>query len=391
MANPIVSNEFMGRLVVSYKDGETIYAYDEITRGLYKFSIYNKEVSIVLSSESIFRNSFDAIMGISKRYNEIILIPLFLDSEWIFYDIKEKKVRYDCPIKKRVRISSTITIDMNLFLIPSDIYSPIITCSLDDMKVIKIHEKWYRPGKEDGGTRVWGTSSCKNLIAIPIINSNCICCMNIENIAIITPQIYDTIHSVSICKDRIWILPNIEKAIYASNLEGDIIEKVSLSQIKSETITGKFIRIIATEESVFLLPSYGEDMYVYLCKEKQIVHIDLKDRYFLQGRLFAQNLAPYWDFVIENKMLHLLPRDCRYRMIDICSIENKERNLYYGENIDCNKYWNMAVANQKDCMFEKRKGELKEFFQYMFCFEAEHTLKRKEKIGTHIWKNVVKE
>lgn len=81
MVNSHMLEEFIGRFGISYKDGKIIYAYDEITHGLYKFRLDSYMVDLLVPPLYIHQKITDNIKGISKIGNEIILIPFCLDSK----------------------------------------------------------------------------------------------------------------------------------------------------------------------------------------------------------------------------------------------------------------------------------------------------------------------
>lgn len=391
MINSSRTEEFVGHFGVSYKDGDNVYAYDDISHGLYKINLNMRKADLVISFEDIHRDSLKEIKGITKYKNEIILIPFFSDFSWIFYDIEEKKIRYDCPFKNKINLSSAITIGNDLFLIPENIYNPIVLFSLDKMMIIKTYEKWYKndTNKKDDkkNFKIWGASSYNKMVVFPIINSKRIVCMNFNDINIITLDIPVTISSVSIYKDKIWILPISGEYIYRSNLKGEIVDRVNLLQNEQRISANDFIRVVAIEELVVLFPIYEKNICVYQPEKKKILQIENK-RSFLYGRLFECNLTPYWDYVVEDEMLHILPCDYRYKRINISAIEDKEYALYYGENIDCIKYWKMAESINQSRMFEKGKNGLDDFFQYLF-YLSENPLARENKIvGRKIWENL---
>lgn len=387
MIDSKLMKEFVGRLVVSYKIGETIYAYDEITHGLYKFSIYERKVDMVISPQNICCSSFNKIMGISRSKDELILVPLFLNTKWIFYNLKEKKIRYSFPIKSKICISGTITIGRNLFLIPSDIYNPIIVFSLDDMKVIKTYEKWNTINGKEGGIYIWGASAYDDSVVFPIINSKIIYCINLSDVKMIKLNIPDPIFSLSVYKNKIWVLPVSGKSMYVLDFKGKILEEVDLSQIGLKISANRFNRIVVLDGIVCLFPNYGGNIFVYQCHKKQFVQINV-GKIYTYGRLFMEELTPYWDFIIEDKILHILPRDCRYKKINIFSLENEEVCLYYGKNINYAKYWEMLRREQKNYIYDKRKSDLDDFLQYIMYSYESCLLKKGEVIGKKVWEKV---
>lgn len=389
MVEPIISEEFIGRFIRSYKDGEILYAYDEITHGLYSFSFALKKVSLVLPPESIHRNSADKIVGVAKGDDEIILVPDHLDSEWTFFDVKKETVRYDRPFEYRVYISGAIMIGTNLFLIPANTCNPIVIFSLDKMEVVKVFEKWNKQMEEKNAPPfwIWGASYCDDCVIFPIVESNCIGCMNAEDISVIKADIPETILSVSVYGDRIWILPTSGEYIYALNFKGEIVDKVNLLQSEAGVSVKGFVRIAATENNIFLFPIYGGNVYVYQCRRNRILQLE-RGKKCLRGRLYEENPTPYWEYVVENEMLHLLPCDYRYKRINMSSLDIEEYSLSYGENINYGRYWKMMGKIRKECVLEKKESDLEDFLQYLLCFCRDYLGEDNKNNGKEIWEKV---
>lgn len=382
------STEFMGRFGISFKERESVYAYDEITHGLYEFTLGMREVNMILPPESIHRNNTDRIIGISKIKNVIILIPLFSNSEWIFYNEEEKVIRYETIIENKVRISSAITIEKNLFLIPSYINEPVIIVSLDCMTKIKTYENWYKRSvnKLNCDTSIWGASCYRNIIAFPIVYSKNIVFMNYDEINVIMPDIPESILSSSVYGDKIWILPASGRYIYSTSYSGNVLDKIDLTE--ASVSTDRFCRIAATEAAVFLLPNYGENIYAYQSKKKRFAQIKTKST-CLRGSMFLWLTAPYWDFIVENGMLHLLPTEYRYKEIHISSLESREYGLYYGDNINEEKYWKTIRYVQKKAIEEKGRNDLEDFFQYVLFTCEKYFVEENKEIGEIIWINTM--
>ena len=389
MIEPIISEEFIGRFIRSYKDGEILYAYDEITHGLYSFSFDSKKVNLVLQPENIHRNSADKIVGVAKGDDEIILVPNHLDSEWIFFDVKKETVRYDRPFEHRVYISGAIMIGTNLFLIPANTCNPIVVFSLDKMEAVKVFERWNKQMEEKNESPfwIWGASSCDDCVIFPIVESNCIGCVNAEDIRVITVDIPKTILSVSVYGDRIWVLPTSGEHIYESDFRGNIVNKVSLPQDGLKIRAKDFLRIAAAGETVFLFPVYGGNICAYQCRENQVVELKQQKKY-LKGRLYEENLTPYWTYVVEDKILHLLPCDYHYKRINISSLDSEEYSLSYGKNINYTRYWEMMGNIQKECVLEKGESDLEDFLQYTLCNNKENFTEGNMKKGKEIWKRI---
>ncbi len=390
MVKSASTEEFIGRFGISYKDGKIIYVYDEITHGLYKFELGARKVNLVLTPKDIHRNKIDKIRGISKSGNEIILIPSYLNSEWVFYNKENGKIRYKTPIKEKIRISGAVTVKETLYLIPFDIYNPLTIISLEDENKISLYNGWF--SKDNLGNEVyyvWGAFSYNHTVAFPIVNSKQIIYINNKEVKPIEVEIPNPIHSICVYEDEFWVLPVIGKRLYMVNVKGNILKEINLSIEGMELSASDFVRVIATKESVFLLPQNGKSIFVYQKRTNQIVQIEGEGE-CLPGELFAQShsVTPYWDFVIEDKMLHLLPSNERYKRIRLPGLWHSECKLWYGDNINHNMYWQMIASAKKACIFsEGGKGEdtLNEFFEFTRYSLEERSRKDNIKIGEQIW------
>lgn len=379
-----ISKEFIGRFLAFYKDGESVYAYDEITHGLYKFTLGLRKVDLVIPPENIHKYTKDIITGISKRGDEIILIPQFVDEKWIFYDEKEKKIRYEKVVKSKVCMIDVITIASNLFIIPLNAYEPIIIVSLDSLNIIKIFENW---DKNNIG-EIWCASTYGDLVLFSVAGSEKIVSVNCNEINMIKPNIADPIFSISIYKEKIWILPTLGDYIYSIDFNGDVVDRIQLPNTDLKISAKEFCRIIAVEDTIFLLPLYDKKIYAYQLKRKELVEIK-PEGIILEGCLLERVTVPYWEFLIEKGILYFLPFEYRYMTIDISSLESKEYALQYGNNINSREYMKMIGGIKIDSFAEKRKNDMRNFFQYLIVLRENSIKEKNENIGRKIWANIM--
>lgn len=382
-----ILEEFVGRFGISYKDGKTVYAYDEITCGLYKFELDLREVNLVLSFADICWGTVGKVRGISKKGNEIILIPSRIDLKWVFYNVIKGEVRYEMPVKEKICISDVITIDKTLFLIPADIYNPITVISLDNLKEVSLQNDWIdRDELKNGIYNIWGAVSYDHIIVFPIIGSKQIVIINNKLINVIKVEISHLILSVCVYGDKLWILPMSGVYVYMANFKGDILDRVCLLKEGMEISASDFVRVIAIEEYIFLLPAYKRNICVYECKRNRILQME-GEKTSLPGGWLRQS-PPYWGVIIEDKRLHLLPSSFPYKRVDLASFEISECKLRYGDNIEPDVYWKMVAYTQKKNVFIERKernNDLEEFLEFIDYSYKERSIESNGKIGEKIW------
>lgn len=385
MVHSAIAGEFIGRLGMLYKDGKTVYAYDEISHGLYKFELDLKEVNLIVPFVDAYWGAANRVRGISKNGNELIVLPSCLDSEWLFYNMEKGEVRYETPIKEKICISNAITMDKTLFLIPADIDSPITVVSLDNLKEVNLQKDWMdRNELRNGIYGIWGAASCTRMIVFPIVYSKQVILIKDKKASVIKVKISNPIFSVCIQGDSLWVLPVSGGYIYRIDHKGDILDKVYLSKEGTKVSASDFIRVIAAEGYIFLLSRYGGNLCAYQYRKNQIVQIK-EEGARLQGGLFKQGSAQYWDYLIEDKVLHFLPCRSRYKTVDLSSFEVCEHMLWYGDNINPDAYWEMAADAQKGCVFNERKDVWDEFLAFMDYSSKGPALGRSVKIGKQIW------
>lgn len=227
-------------------------------------------------------------------------------------------------------------------------------------------------------------------MVFPIVNTKYIIYIRNKEVDTISVDIPSPIHSVSIYKDKLWILPMFGENIYKIDINGCILNKIKFSKEIIGISANDFIRIVASEEIIFLFPKYGKNIFVYQYKQNGIIKIIEEPTYFF-GKMFIQSDTPYWDFIIEDKKLYLFPNQYRYKIINLLSLEESEYSFRYGDNINYDKYWKLIVDVYKNYIFqEDKKGEKKinEFFEFIHHLNRFDLLVNKEKIGKRIWESV---
>lgn len=319
--------EFSGKFIISFAEREKVWAYDEISLGLYLIDLCTKKVEPVLNPMQIHKNKIITIRGIIKQKDKIILVPQMINEFWVSYEINTQNIKYINPIHT---VSQIIEVRQNnniVFLIPFNTKEPIFLLSLEDLSCLKKIEKWFEQDSHIYST--WGSSVDEINIIFPIIGKNYIGRANINNLELIPIDIPYPILSINADKNDMWILPVKGDYIYRTDKSGKVNECIKLD-LNFGITADQFTRIINIEEFVFLFPYEGKDIYCYKKREKIFIKVEL-EAISCWSKLLIQLNCSYWDYYVNNNILHILPMRYKYFAINLSTLEVfDEDKLVYG-------------------------------------------------------------
>ena len=84
----------LGKIEAYYAEGNNVWIYDGISRGLYVLDLNTKKVEILLNPMQIHKNKRSRVRGIIKTKNRIVLVPQTISEYWIIYEIVNRDVKY---------------------------------------------------------------------------------------------------------------------------------------------------------------------------------------------------------------------------------------------------------------------------------------------------------
>lgn len=154
------SKEFLGRFSLIYVEGNFMWAYDEISLGLYGVDLIEERVDILLTPMQIHKNKLLKIRGIIKSNHQIILVPQLLCDNWVVYDTKNENISYIRPIELKHQIVEVRQDKNTVFLIPLDTGEPILLFSLKNIEGFQLIYNWNTFSSSDNVKYLcWGSSA----------------------------------------------------------------------------------------------------------------------------------------------------------------------------------------------------------------------------------------
>lgn len=380
--------EFLGSIAIFYIEDSYLWAYDEISLGLYRVNLRINEVEPVLAPMQIHRDKILRIVGVIKREADIILVPRLVSDSWIVYRTEDKIVEYIYPISSENQVAEVIQEDNIIYLIPFRTYDPIIMISLDDLKLIKQVNNWYETKDNNMGELFCWPSASDGINVFFLINkTRYICKVNSEEVETIKIDIPHPIISVSVDSNEIWVLPAKGNYVYRSDYRGNLLDCIELTG-EHEVTADQFKRIVATEMYVFLFPAAGDSIYIYKKLEKCVVKTNSVMK-LLRGNYLMYIGNSYWGYHVNNRFLYLLPMRYRYAVIDLTTLEIQERKLLHEQSFCTEDYWKWYIWSKGNTdnpfFYDQGNSSLEEFIQIISAMPMEINQDRVSKTGKEVW------
>lgn len=384
-----VINTFGGRVAISYRENNIIWAYDELFMCLIKIDLNSEKVEILLTHLQIHKDKILNIRGIIKREDTIILVPLMIDEYWIVYNIKEKNVAYIHPTLLKYQITEICQCGNWIYMIPIKTNDPILIVSLDDMKNFRQIDNWYHlNNKDDAYYFCWGASINGNNAYFPVVETKYICKINSEQVKLLEADISVPIRSISASDDGIWILPIAGNDIYQINQNGNILNRIEI--LKNEkNFMKQFARIVSTKNYIFLFPFMKNNIYIYIKSKKTSVKLSLNVTLSF-GEMVKRIDCSYWDYCIYNEKFYLLPMRYRCTKIDLLTLKVNEIELMCENYYSTDDYlewhsWRSSFG-ENWTPIDNGSNAIREYIHFIQYISNSIKPNSEFKIGKQIWK-----
>lgn len=368
MKKKLQDNEFFGETVRSCEDEGKVYFFDEITRGLFYMDKDTYDVGLLASpSELISRGDFQ-VLQLVKLNDNLYIIPVSMNLGWQIFNLVSRHLNVIYPFERDEIIGNVIIMGSVLYIIPEQTNQ--IFAKIDTSKGIAevLSDNWF---DEIEMKECWGYSAYLNRIVFPIIGTNEIVNFENERIEKIWFPLDETIASVCLDNDGLWILPESGRYIYNDNEKSEITR---IDITSERALVCDYIRIFSVGDYIVLLPKMDGNVMIYKKKEKRwmCVEKNKEERFRVLFRQVKSKAIPFWDYSFcENKIL-LMP--LRYRLVEINletgEMDFKIMNCKEGFTGQQYKEWakNSVYTNQKDIVRifqESTFGCLLDLIEYM--------------------------
>lgn len=329
---------------------------------------YHYTVDVAVSPFDLQNRRIPELQDITKFENKIIGVPKNPEIEWPVFDIRNKELTFLRVEGVRRGTIYTERQGEKLYLLPGDTEGEVYCLDLNLLKVVKTYRNAFGlTGRKKFWC--WGGSNCAAAILHPAWDSNRILCIKDEKIDLITVKGTFGISSVSQNNDGIWLLPVSGNFIYLANENGMILRREKLQTDGKEWDTSEFVRVVAAERQVFLLPHYYSGSILHIAEDGTVIEI-LTDR---MQKLFEfltpdwKNLAPYHTYAIYADRLCLFPADTSLDVINYDPLSVRNVPIRYGASLSKETYisWIKEKIKEKQIIFfESAPHDLDEFISW---------------------------
>lgn len=313
--------EFSGEIAKYCMDEDYIWFYDEISGGLYRLDKTIYIVDVLLTPMDIHQKEIFPVRQIVKWENKIYIIPNNISHKWLVYNIEGKRLESVQVSSQSYEIGNAVGMGEWIYLIPEKTNHMIAIVDAETLKIKMIITNWYKNNIKK--LECWGHSVFEDMILLPIIDTGEIYQIQGEQISALRLYIKQSIYSISLSKDGIWILPGEGKSIFFINKNSEFIDSFEIQKIEDENAAERFARIIAVDKYAFLLPKQGGQILVLDTSNKSWTVLGNKEEAPFRSLYQKTRNLPYWGCYYNEGSLYMLP--LQYRFAEI-NVENQSIN-----------------------------------------------------------------
>ncbi len=382
------------RTKIVYADDKFFWVNDEVINGLYTIDRKSFEVKNVLNSSQLFKYCRSKIMSIFSWEENIVIVPCEVNTKWIIYNTKNEKVQYKDVVTTKGRTAGVCIVEEQGILIPASSADPAFIVDLKTLTCIQIIKNWAGKVLERDEVLPTGSGTIVGkTVFFYLYNTKFFFEIGTKNINRYKIDIPERIFSMDCYNDEIWILPTRGNYIYTVNTKGEILDKYKLFIDKKQILVSDFVRIIAMEQYIFMLPNTNEKIGVYDKERRKFFYIDLEKEGLHNILPIEEQMVPYWGYHIEDGKIFFLPLGKRLIIIDLNTLECKKVDVFLPDFISGNTLWYWYVWNQ--CIIKGRinnetdKNSLRLYFKIIIRNMDNCSIKNPI-IGQLIWKKVRK-
>lgn len=361
------------------QSSDSIWCCDVIIGGLHRIDKRTGRMKCVISPDQMYMDGYFTIRKLIYWNERILVLPTEFKRKWIAFTVDTEEITFCHPISFPYYTEEAIVVGNTLLCIPFSSDEPVLALNLDTMQYINKLDMWNKLEKPENPFEIWNASVMEDGICFLMRNSTYWCQINDKEVKTVKLEISEAVSSVDFCGSEGWALASGGKNLYKIDANGKCVDTV-LMEIKQE-----YVRLIATQRYVFLLPKKGSGISVYdQCEHKfevinsgrpEVNHLLLEPLY----------VCSYWDYIIEGKEIWFMP--CRYSqlIVNLETLECRQADISYSESFSRKKYWNYCCWIQKLRQIEfkeETKDSLQGFLSMIVYSELENI---KQVKSSRIW------
>lgn len=370
---------------VCCQDGEFLWCYDDAAGALTRINIETLEIECMLSPMQLIMESDDEIGNLISWKDKIILLPSKIGKKWVFYNKREKQVEYKVLCMEHHKSAAAILNGDKLIVIPIFINDPIIVIDLIKEKAIKRVFLSKPKGLHEVGMGIYNAKEEQGDICFLIENSCFFGRIRDDQARLIKIDVKETLLCADFCEGIGWAVDRNGK-LYKFDREGEILETHSLY---SNTM---YTRIAVYSDKIFMLPVGESQIEVFNIEKKDMIKIEMQQRKEPVGVWEVFQYPDYWKCVKVNTFIWLMPLKYPLLIINLATLECKQRELEYTNDFSKDKYreYHAYVRKMRKTLFYENSfnESLERFLKVVNT--GDYLTREKEEIvyGRYTWKAI---
>lgn len=364
---------------------DAVWWCDVIIGGLHCANKKTREIRCVVSPMQMYREGYFSVRKLIDWHDKILILPTDLEKTWIVYDIAAEEISYFHPVSFHYVSEESVVIGSGLVCIPFFSNKPVLVIDLDTMQCIDKIDIWQKGKKPENIFEIWSASVAETGISFLLRNSAYWCSIKGGKAQIVTLEIPEPVSCADLCGSDGWALGMKGKTLYKFDGNGKCRAEIP---IKLQT---EFVRLIATQRYIFLLPQEGSGLYVYdqYMQRFEIMNSGLtENEHLIPDQLYV---CSYWDYIIEGKSIQFMPCKYPHLIVDLETLECRQKEPGYPEGFSKKCYWNYYLWIQelrKKVFWEEVKNSLAGFLNMVMFSETGEALSVVKK--SKVWEYVKK-
>lgn len=370
------------RTTAVYCDGKYIWTVDDTVGGLYKIDMSTMDIFCVIDPVELYRYDSFETASIIEKDSFIIIVPKFLKHRWIFYDKKNQRILYRKILDINSYTPEVRVIGNTVYIPPVFSDGVFVLLDINQMQPRSIIENVCMNNQD---FQIWRIFQVGNTCCLPLRGTKLICVTSNDYQKWINMKIEELMGDADGDKGEYWVLPLKGDWIYHMDDRGNIVEKIRLIIDTEELHADDFIRIISTEQYVFLLPYPGRNICIYEKVNHRFFKVCSTNSKITSRIPYDVDDVPYWGYLMHKKEICFLPRFFKWMNIkfDTLDIENKDVFLPHREDYEIINKW-ARIFRIDNVFLEKDKESLLLYLEYN---RMEGTFQNQE-VGRSIYENI---
>lgn len=364
------------------QDKEFIWIFEYFTRGLYRINKKNLFIESILSPNKIYMENIYEIQCLIEWNDQIIMVPLNINKDWITVYKKSGLVNSFSPVDRSMNCIGAVQLKNNIICIPNKINDPI---AIFDMRRPQYTDYIYfhcfqKYIKDDAG-EIWDMTCDGSRIFFLIRNTIFVGMIDGVRLKIIKLNLENSIAAGAFFKEKWWVVTADGCKLCCFDMFGNCRGQYFLDS--------RFycIRLIIMRRYIFLLPEKGSAIQVFDTILKKFTKINdgickLPEAVYIH---------PYWDYYCVDNQMIFLPYSYPCTSVDLDTLQVNYKEITFSEEFVKEYYWNYysnsRLLGKQAFFYEDIKTSARSFVEFSINSKNVRSI-RDIDVGKRIWSEI---